>query len=216
MLPPEYGFTRLALAGLRSGRSSVVCPTVSSCAAREMSWLEPSPGSLSWYQPATAPAQRRPQALPLQLLLVRRERTDRNVIPVWISERELRSSSIRVHMRLLLEPADESACSLQSPVEVIDTEKQEQAVARLSLIGAHQRRMLVGAPLVKAKQDRSIRVEELPEVVMGGRRLRQPKQRLYHWKLPGTSPTPMIVHVRFIGSSCGLTGASPARGSTYS
>jgi hypothetical protein len=36
----------------------------------------------------------------------------------------------------------------------------------------------VGAPLVKAEQDRSIRVEDLTEVVMGGSRLRQAKQRL--------------------------------------
>src|SRR3954454_8502551 len=38
--------------------------------------------------------------------------------------------------------------------------------------------MLVGTPLVKAEQDRSIRVEDLPEVVMGGSRLRQAQQRL--------------------------------------
>jgi hypothetical protein len=33
----------------------------------------------------------------------------------------------------------------------------------------------MGAPLVKAKQDRSIRVEDLTEVVMFGSRLRQAK-----------------------------------------
>ena len=38
--------------------------------------------------------------------------------------------------------------------------------------------MLVGAPLVKAEQDRSIRVEDLPEVVVGGSSLWQAKQRL--------------------------------------
>jgi hypothetical protein len=36
----------------------------------------------------------------------------------------------------------------------------------------------MGAPLVKAEQDRSIRVEDLTKVFMGGRRLRQAKQRL--------------------------------------
>jgi hypothetical protein len=43
------------------------------------------------------------------------------------------------------------------------------------VIGAHQGGMLMGTPLVKAEQDRSIRVEELTEVVMGGSRLRQAK-----------------------------------------
>jgi hypothetical protein len=107
--------------------------------------------------------------------LGRRERTDRDVIPVRISERELCSSSVRVHVGLFLEPSDESACPWQRRVEIINTEKQEEAVARLCMIGAHQGGMLMGAPLVKAKQDRSIRVEDLTEVVMGGSRLRQAK-----------------------------------------
>src|SRR5215470_20303297 len=38
--------------------------------------------------------------------------------------------------------------------------------------------MFVGAPLVKAEQDRSVRVEDLPEIVMGRRRLRLTEQRL--------------------------------------
>ena len=36
----------------------------------------------------------------------------------------------------------------------------------------------MGTPRVQAKQDRSIRIEELTEVVMGGSCLRQTKQRL--------------------------------------
>lgn len=36
----------------------------------------------------------------------------------------------------------------------------------------------MGAPLVKAEQNRAIRVENLPEVFMGGRRLRLAKERL--------------------------------------
>ena len=36
----------------------------------------------------------------------------------------------------------------------------------------------MGTPLVKAEQDRAIRVEDLPEVVVGGRRLRLAKERL--------------------------------------
>src|SRR5262245_15414977 len=81
-------------------------------------------------------------------------------------------------MGLLFEPADESACPRQSRVEVIDAEKQEQAVAGLRVVRARQRGMPVGLPLVEAEQDRSIRVEDLPEIVMRWSRLRQPKQRL--------------------------------------
>ena len=40
------------------------------------------------------------------------------------------------------------------------------------MFGARQRGVLVRAPRVKAEQDRSIRVEDLPKVYMGGRRLR--------------------------------------------
>jgi hypothetical protein len=79
---------------------------------------------------------------------------------------------------LLFEPSHESPCPWQDHVEIIDTKEQEKAVARLGVIGAHQGGMLVGTPLVEAEQDRSIRVEDLPEVVMGGSRLRQAKQRL--------------------------------------
>jgi hypothetical protein len=76
---------------------------------------------------------------------------------------------------LYFEPSAESACSLQRHVEIIDTEEQEEAVARLPVIGTHQRGMLMGTPLVKTEQDRSVRVEELTEVVMRGSRLRQAK-----------------------------------------
>ena len=69
-------------------------------------------------------------------MLGRRERTDRNVIPVQISEREFHSSGARVHMGLLLEPSDESTRPGQRHVEIIDTEKQEETIARLRVIGA--------------------------------------------------------------------------------
>ena len=36
-----------------------------------------------------------------------------------------------------------------------------------AVIRIHQRGMLVGAPFVEAEQDRSIRIEDLPKVVMG-------------------------------------------------
>jgi len=78
-------------------------------------------------------------------------------------------------VRLLLELRDESPCSRQRRVEIIDPEKQEKPIARPRLIGTHQGGMLMSAPLVKAEQDRSIRVEDLAEVVMGRSRLRQSK-----------------------------------------
>jgi hypothetical protein len=76
---------------------------------------------------------------------------------------------------LLLEPSDESPSSWQRHVEIIDTEEQEKSVARLRLVGARQGRMLMGAPLVKTEQHRSIGVEDLTEAVMFGSRLRQAK-----------------------------------------
>ena len=71
-------------------------------------------------------------------------------------------------MRLLLETGGEGACTPQRGVEIIDTEEQEKAVARLRMIGAQQRGMLVGAPLVQAQQYRSIRIEDLAEIFVGG------------------------------------------------
>ena len=68
----------------------------------------------------------------------RRERTDRNVIPVRISERELLGLSVRIHVWLLFEPADERACPLKRRVEIIDTEEQQEPVAGCPVIGAHQ------------------------------------------------------------------------------
>src|ERR1700683_2828918 len=81
-------------------------------------------------------------------------------------------------MGLLFQSVDERARPGQSVVEIIDAEKQEEAVARLGGFGARQRGMLVGTPLVEAKQDRSIRVEDLPEVIVTGSRRRQAKERL--------------------------------------
>ena len=98
--------------------------------------------------------------------LERRERTNRDVVSGRIPERELLCSSIRVRVRLLFEPGDESACPWQRPVEIIDTEEQEEPVARRRPLRAHQRRMLVRAPLVEAEQDSSIRIEDLTKVGM--------------------------------------------------
>src|SRR6516225_7818109 len=89
-------------------------------------------------------------------VLGRRERADRNVISVRISERELPGLTVRIHVWLLFEPSDEGACPLNRQVEIIDTEEQQEAVAGRPVIGTHQRGMLMGAPLVEAEQDSSI------------------------------------------------------------
>jgi hypothetical protein len=78
-------------------------------------------------------------------------------------------------MWLFLQPADERARPGQGYVNGVDPEEQEEAVARFGVAGTRQRWMLVGTPLVETKQDRSIRIDDLPEVVVGRRRLRQAK-----------------------------------------
>ena len=107
--------------------------------------------------------------------LGRIERTDGDVISVRISERELGSSSAGIHMWLFFQTANERARPCQRYVKVIYPEEQQEAVARLGVMGTCQRGMLVGTPLVKTEQDRSIRVDDLPEVVVGKSRLRQAK-----------------------------------------
>ena len=108
----------------------------------------------------------------------RRERADRNVISVRISERELLGLRVRIHVRLLFEPRDESACPLQRQVEIIDTEEQQEPVARCRVIGAYQGGMLVSAPRVEAEQNSSIGIEDLPKVIMGRKGSRLAEQRL--------------------------------------
>src|ERR1035441_390326 len=76
--------------------------------------------------PHEAPASVRQSA---SALSGRRERTDRNVISVRISERELVGLSVRIHVWLLFEPGDERACPLKRQVEIIDTEEQQEPVA---------------------------------------------------------------------------------------
>jgi uncharacterized membrane protein YvlD (DUF360 family) len=68
-----------------------------------------------------------------------------------------------------------SARPWQSALKVVDPEQQEEAVARFSVVGISQRGMFVGTPLVKTEQDRSIGVDDLPEVVVGRGRLGQAK-----------------------------------------
>src|SRR5437867_13283567 len=110
--------------------------------------------------------------------LEQRERTNRDIVSVRIPERELLCSSIRVRVRLLFEPGDESACPFQGHIEIVDAKEQEEPVARCRLVPAHQRRMLVRAPLVEAEQDSSIRVEDLTKVSMARSCLGLAEERL--------------------------------------
>jgi hypothetical protein len=80
-----------------------------------------------------------------------RESADRNVIPVGIAERKLRGLSVRIHVGILIEVGDESACPGKRQVEIIDTEEQQETVAGCTGIGADQRGMLVSTPLVEAE-----------------------------------------------------------------
>ncbi len=84
------------------------------------------------------PLKPRPALGSCSALSGRRERTDRNVISVRISERELLGLSVRIHVWLLFEPSDERTCPLKRQVEIIDTEAQQEPVAGCPVIGAHQ------------------------------------------------------------------------------
>jgi hypothetical protein len=57
-----------------------------------------------------APAKRLAVA---SAFLARKERTDRNVISIGVSEGELHGLSVRIHVRLLFETSDECTCPLQ-------------------------------------------------------------------------------------------------------
>jgi DNA-directed RNA polymerase subunit N (RpoN/RPB10) len=102
-------------------------------------------------------------------------RADGDVVSVRISERKLHSSSAGICVWLFLQPADQSPRPWQSHIKVVDPEDQEEVIARLGVLRICQRGMLVGTPLVETQQDRSIRVENLPKVVVGRSSLRQTK-----------------------------------------
>ena len=108
----------------------------------------------------------------------RRVRTDRDVVTIQISQRKLQRLSIRIQSGLFRELRDESACSLQRQVEIIDEEEQQEAIAWRAVIGAHQWRMIFDTPSVQAEQDCAVGIDDLTEVVMSGRRQRLTEQRL--------------------------------------
>src|SRR5260370_2927409 len=84
------------------------------------------------------PIKPRPPLVSCSALSGQRERTDRNVISVRISEREFLGLSVRIHVWLHFEPSDERACPLKCQVEIIYTEEQQEPVAGCPVIGAHQ------------------------------------------------------------------------------
>ena len=88
--------------------------------------------------PRSGPSQSGPASAAAMLISVCRQRAERNVISVRISERELLRSSVRIEVWFLFEPTDERACPLKRQVEIIDTEEQQEAVAGCPVIGAHQ------------------------------------------------------------------------------
>ena len=117
--------------------------------------------------------------------LRRRERADRDVVSIRVSERELHRFSVQVQVGFLLESRDESARPRKGLVVVVDAEEQEEPVARCCLIRAHQGRMPVRAPLVEAEQDGSIRIQDLTKVVMGRARLGLAEERLVPFEAAG-------------------------------
>lgn len=104
--------------------------------------------------------------------LGRSQCADHDVVSVGVAKCELHGSGVGIHIRLLFESCHERASSRQRVGKIIYTEEQKQTIARLSAIGAGQRRMLVGSPLVEAKQDGPIFINNLAEIIMGGRRFR--------------------------------------------
>src|SRR5258707_8294328 len=103
---------------------------------------------------------------------------DGDVVSVEISDSELLRSSIRVHVRLLVEPSDEPARPLHGQVEVVDAKEQQEPVSWCRTVRTHQGGVLVGTPLVETEQDSAVRVQELAEVVVGRRRLLLAEERL--------------------------------------
>src|SRR5262245_22019917 len=73
--------------------------------------------------------------------------------------------------------------------------------------------MLVGAPLVETEQYRSVRVDDLPEVVVGRSRLRRAKQRLVPFEALGhvsdANDRPRPLHRLVCGQT--ITGSIPER-----
>ena len=106
------------------------------------------------------------------------ECTDHDVIPIRITQCEFAGAGTGIQMGFLFQFIGKGARPQQRLIEVIDTKEQEESIARVVMIGTAQWRVLVGSPLVQAEQDRSIGVQDGPEVIMRGFRFRLTEQRL--------------------------------------
>jgi hypothetical protein len=87
-------------------------------------------------------------------------------------------------VRLFFEALRKSAGPLQCLLVIVNPEEQQEAVPRRAVVGPHQRRMVLDAPLMNAEQDSSIRIEELPKVGMTRRPRRLAEQRLVPLEAP--------------------------------
>ena len=113
-------------------------------------------------------------------------------------------------MGLLFEPGYQIACSLQCDIEIVNPEEKEETVARPPLVRPHQGGMVVHAPLVKAKQDGSIRIEDLAPAVMDRTPLGLAKERLVPFE--ATRNVTDAVQVRFMAvRSSAWLGGQPSR-----
>src|SRR6266487_2386767 len=102
----------------------------------------------------------------------------------WCGSTGRITSDSRTNCMIARMPGDESACSFQCHIEIVDAEEQEEPVARCRPVRAHQRRMLVRAPLVKAEQNGSIRIEDLTKVGMARLCLGLAEERLVPFEAP--------------------------------
>jgi|SRR5215469_13566144 len=104
-------------------------------------------------------------------------------------------------MGLLFQARDESTGPRQRSVVVVHTEKQKEAITGFPMIGTHQGGMLVGAPLVKAEQDRAIRIENLAEVLVSRACPRLAEERLVPLEalsyIANSYDRPRALHLRF-------------------
>ena len=108
----------------------------------------------------------------------RSERTDHQVVTVGIAQCEFTSPGIGIDVGLRLESSRKCARTRQHLVKIVHAEKQKQSVAGFRPVRTCQRRVLMRAPLMKTQQDRSIRVEDLPEVIVSRARFRSTEKRL--------------------------------------
>jgi hypothetical protein len=65
---------------------------------------------------------------------------------------------------------------VQCAIEIVHAKKQKETIAGPGAVRTGKSRMLVGTPLVQGKQDRFVRVKNLPEVIVRGCRGRESEE----------------------------------------